>query len=346
VDDHDHYDLEAPEPPPPPAGGEPAEAIDLTPPPAVRTDRLRKTYRPRGRRAKGAEPRVALDGVSLIVPAGEWVALLGPNGSGKSTLLGLLATTLTPDAGTIEALGFESPARGEEVRRRMGVVFQTPALDALLTVRENLLTQGALVGLPAAEAADRAASLAAEFGFADRMAERVGALSGGLARRVDLARALMGAPSLVLLDEPTTGLDLDAKRQFLDLVADRRGMSTGATIVMSTHEMDAAERADRVVMLAEGQIVADCVPAVLRHGLSDRVVHAPAACEAMLAGAGLDVTRLDGAIVGAGSAGSMERAAADLAREGHAFSVQPPTLADVYLARTGRTLGDDHRSGR
>jgi ABC-type multidrug transport system ATPase subunit len=303
---------------------------------AIHLEGLRKVYRTR----KGGR-RVALDGVDLSARRGTWTALLGPNGSGKSTLLGILATALAPDGGSARVLGFDPAREAVEIRRRLGVVFQSAALDDLLTARENLALQGSLVGLGGAESRARGASLAEALGFADRLGDRVGSLSGGLRRRVDLARALMGGPALVLLDEPETGLDLASRSGLLDLIAERRSMAPGATIVMTTHLMASAERADRVVMLSGGRVVADGEPGGLRRGLNERVIHAAPGEAGALRSAGLEVREVAGEAVGSGDASSMERAAAGLARSGAWFRVQPPTLGDVYLSLAGRPLEDE-----
>jgi len=265
--------------------------------------------------------RAALDGVTLDVLPGEWIALLGANGSGKSTLLRILAGADAPTQGRANVMGLSPGARA--ARAHVGVVFQRPGLDPLLTVRENLALQGALFGLRAAPLADRIARAAADLSIADRLDDRVGSLSGGLQRRADLARALIATPRLLLVDEPTAGLDPRARAEFLDALA-RLRQGSGAAIVMSAHHMDEAERADRVVMLAHGKVVADDSPARLRARLGP----------AML--------RAEGAPDAAPYAGASPEALADAAqrliRSGVPFSFAPPTLADVYESLTGASL--------
>lgn len=297
------------------------------------------------RRAQGAS-RVALDGVSLRVERGEWVALLGPNGSGKSTLIRILATLDRPDSGRVAVVGHEvgTAAGDRSARGRLGVVFQRPGLDPLLTVRENLEMQAALVGLDRGEAAGRARSAAEALGVADRMTDRVGALSGGLARRVDLARAVVFEPEVLLLDEPTAGLDHAARMDLLDLLGRRRAESGGLlTVVMATHLMDEAERATRVVMLHEGRIVADGEPGALRKTLGGHVIVAGRDRARMLEDAGLTVRKTEREAMGTGKAEAVERAVVELARIGAAFNVGPPTLGDVYLTFAGQRLdGVEH----
>jgi ABC-2 type transport system ATP-binding protein len=330
--------------------------------PAVEVVEVRRTYkvaaRPRkARRGRTLESpdgvvengrRVALAGVSLRVEVGAWLALLGPNGSGKSTLLRVLATLERPESGDVRVLG-EAVAGGgasgaslRRARAKLGVVFQSPGLDPLLTVRENLLCQGALHGLDRGESDRRAGSLAPELGVADRLDDRVGRLSGGLARRVDLARALLGEPELLLLDEPTAGLDHASRADFLDTLERRREAARAGgrplTIVMTTHLMDEADHADRVALIDRGRIVAEGAPSELRAALGGSVLVAPPALEEELRTAGLAVSIVRGEAVGSGDGPAVERAANALVRRGCAFRVGPPTLGDVYLARTGRRL--------
>lgn len=285
--------------------------------------------------------RTALDGVTFDVETGKWAALLGPNGSGKSTLFRMLATLDRPDTGTLSVGGFSTTDESDRVRGLLGVVFQRPGLDPMLTVRENLVLQGELCGVSREEATARAATLGFEMGFADRLGDRVKTLSGGLARRVDLARALLPQPRVLLLDEPTSGLDIDARRSFLDLLTERRSR-TGLTILMSTHQIDEAERADEVIMLASGRIVAGGTASSLRSAMGGLLVQAAASQEQSLREAGLHIERVTPReVFASGDREAIQRAASMLAAQGEAFGVSSPTLADVYLARTGALLTSD-----
>jgi len=303
-------------------------------PHVVEVREARRTWR------AGKRERHALAGVSFQLARGEWTALLGPNGAGKSTLLRILAALDTPDQG--EARLFGEPvgrqAAAPAVRRRLGVVHQRAALDPLLTVRENLRAQGALFGLDRRESRARAEDVAARLGVAERLDDRVARLSGGLTRRADLARALLTTPDLLLLDEPTTGLDHAARLAYLDALEQERARR-GPAILMSTHLLDEAERADRVLMLSEGRIVADGAPEELKRSLGDEqdvmLRCAPDAAEA-LAKAGLATRRAGGEVLAAAPRGSeaLRRALEALAASGASAQIGPPTLADVYAART------------
>ncbi len=324
--------------------------------PAIEARGLQRIYRERKKR------RVALDGVDLTVQRGERLALLGPNGSGKSTLLRILATLDEPDAGSLRLLGEDGRGRGgwRGVRRRLGVTFQQPGLDKLLTVRENLLASAALYGAGRAGGGAReiVEEKARALGIDDRLDSRVGSLSGGLARRADLARSLLHDPELLLLDEPTTGLDPSARGEFLDhldAIAARDGTAVGEaggmTILMTTHLMDEAERCDRVAFMDAGRIVALDTPAGLRQRLGEAVLRvsvyagSPARAAALetLRAEQLDVEQSDRLILARGPRASLARAAASLIERGPqpglgAVEVAPPTLDDAFAAVTGRSL--------
>lgn len=338
---------------------------------AVSVRAVKKTFAgTRARRGVAAvAARVALAGVDLDIERGQWVALLGPNGSGKSTLLKILATVARPDEGDVSILGRAVVKGGEGgggagelsvVRGELGVAFQAAALDPLLTVRENLRTAAALFAMSADRAAEAIARVSESLGLNDRLDQRVSTLSGGLMRRADLARALLHGPAMLLLDEPTTGLDIRAREEFFTaLVEARRRMNGGAasggglTIVLSTHQMEEAQLAQRVVLMHEGRVVADDAPEKLRKALGRTVIRCGGRVEAggvdpaeVLRGMGLTVTvqPLGEVLARAGDereedATKRVRSAADrLIELGVAVQVAPPTLGDVYMAMTGRSL--------
>jgi ABC-2 type transport system ATP-binding protein len=305
--------------------------------------------------ARGAPPRRAVDGLSLSVGRGEWVALLGPNGSGKSTLVRILATLDRPDEGRVLAFGDDLAESGatSRYRRSLAVVFQHPGLDKLLTVRENLAAQAALHGLRGAGAADAIARVAGLLQIADRLGDRVGTLSGGLARRCDLARALLPRPMLLILDEATAGLDHDSRTGFMALIEALRKdpESAAMTVLMTTHLMDEAERAGRVVMMHAGRVVLNGTPAALRTALGGATVRCPAGsehAERILRDAGLVTDVRAGeriARVGQEAGPTLAAVAAQLAAAGVPFQVSPPTLGDAYLVATGEALAGSREGG-
>lgn len=226
--------------------------------------------------------RLALDGVSFEVRAGEVFALLGPNGGGKTTLFKVLCTSMRPAGGRALLCGHDVVTEAPAVRRLMGVVFQHPSLDGKLTVRENLQHQGHLYGLSGAALASRIVEMLERFGVADRARDRVDTLSGGLARRVDLAKGLLHRPRVLLLDEPSTGLDPQARWgvwQYLD----RCRREDQLTVLMTTHFMDEADRCDRVGIIDAGKLVAVGTPEALKAEISGDVLHIESADAATLA---------------------------------------------------------------
>ena len=302
--------------------------------PAVVVENLRRSYRA-GRRAPR---RTALHDVTLRLQRGEGTALLGPTGSRTTTLMRVLATLERPDQGEVAILGADAARDKTAVRAALGVVFQRPGLDPLLTVRENLANQCALHAFDAPTTRARIEREAARLALTDRLDDRVRTLSGGYVRRADLARALLSDPRLLLLDEPTTGLDHDARAAFLDAL-DAIRAEREITIVMSTHLMDEAERAQRVVMLSEGRVVADDAPVTLRERIGARIIRCDAAHADSLRDAGLRVTFAQGRASGAGDDGALRAAATALLDADASFELAGATLADVYLDLTGHDLG-------
>lgn len=212
----------------------------------------------------------ALDGVDFDIAAGHFVGLLGPNGAGKSTLFQLVAGLFAPDAGNVQVFGATHAESSSAILRRLGVVFQERSVDLDMSIRANLRFHGRLFGLGGAALAERIEALAVQFDFADLLARPVRNLSGGQQRKVEIARALINQPDLVIMDEPSAGLDTPSRR---DLVAAMRAQvrDQNRAVLWATHLVDEAELADEVIMLRRGKIVAAGTPADLirRAGAAD-----------------------------------------------------------------------------
>jgi ABC-2 type transport system ATP-binding protein len=288
--------------------------------------------------------REALRGVSFSVAEGEVFGLLGPNGGGKTTLFRIVSTLMLPTSGGVRIAGDEVTARPDRVRRHLGVVFQAPALDVRLTVEENLKHQGHLYGLRGRVLAERIADAMARVGLSDRAHDLVHTLSGGLQRRAELAKALLHRPALLVLDEPTTGLDPGARRDvWQHLLALRARDHT--TIVLTTHLMDEAAKCDRVGIMHEGSLVALGTPADLTAAIGGDVILISSADPAALA------ARITGRFgVKAETIDEQVRIERDKAHEFvpslveafpgeiDAVTFGKPTLEDVFMHHTGRRL--------
>jgi ABC-2 type transport system ATP-binding protein len=291
--------------------------------------------------------RQALRDLSLDVRRGEIFGLLGPNGGGKTTLFKVLATLTAPQTGTVTLFDEDVRRAPERVRRRLGVVFQHPALDGKLTVRENLRCHAALYGLAAAEGDARAAHLLQRFGVAERAGDAVDTLSGGLARRVELAKGLLHGPELLLLDEPSTGLDPGARRDFFEHLQQLRERD-GLTVLLTTHHMDEAERCDRVGFVHRGALVAVDEPAALTAAIGGDVVTVEANDAERLRPRlaqrfGVQPQLVGGALrleVPRGHELVREIVEA-FAGEVRTVSVGKPTLEDVFVHLTGERFFDD-----
>jgi ABC-2 type transport system ATP-binding protein len=221
--------------------------------PALLIDKVVKTY--------GAIK--ALDGVSLRADAGEFIALLGPNGAGKTTLFQLLSGLFTADSGRIEVMGHDMSRNAVPALAELGIVFQQPTLDLELTVTANLLFHAGLHGMPRGVAVARIAEELDRLGLKDRAHDKTATLSGGNRRRVELARALLHHPRLLLMDEATVGLDPASRTELLkQLLAMRR--ERGVAVLWATHLCDEVPDADRVVVLHRGKVLSDTSPAQLR----------------------------------------------------------------------------------
>ena len=215
--------------------------------------------------------RCALDSVNFTVASGEVFGILGPNGSGKTTLFRILSTLLRPTSGRVRILGHELATEAKAIRELLGVVFQHPGLDAKLTVRENLRHQGHLYRLAGKPLRSRIAELLERFGVADRIDERVEVLSGGLQRRVEIAKAMLHSPRVLLLDEPSSGLDVSARRQLRDALK-TLAATENILVLVTTHLLDEAEVCTRIGILDVGRLVALGTPQELKAQIGGDVV--------------------------------------------------------------------------
>jgi daunorubicin resistance ABC transporter ATP-binding subunit len=298
---------------------------------------------------------VALAGLDLEVEPGSVFGLLGPNGAGKTTLVRILATLLRPTAGRCCVLGHDVVAEPLAVRRRIGLAGQFAAVDAELTGRENVEMVARLYRLPGAEARRRASDVLDGFGLLEAADRRVSTYSGGMRRRLDLAAGLIGRPPVVLLDEPTTGLDPRSRRELWRIVDELH--REGTTVLLTTQYLEEADRlAQRVALVDHGRIAAQGTPAQLKAAiggtvLSVRVANPADAPDAWAVLADMDADeqpRVDTAD------GEIRVAVADPAASAEAIrrldahrlqiaavELQRPSLDDVFLALTGRPTGDE-----
>jgi len=285
--------------------------------------------------------RTALNGVSFDVRPAELFGLLGPNGSGKTTLFRILSTLMIPVAGRALILGFDAARDPNNLRRHIGVVFQAQSIDIKLTAAENLRHQGHLYGLRGAALKSRIQEMLARVGLADRAREKAETFSGGMQRRLELAKGLLHHPSVLLLDEPTTGLDPGARRdlwQYLQILRDEEKV----TVIVTTHLMEEAEHCDRLAILNEGKLVALGTSAELKHEIGGDVIlldtrDPEAIAEKIRARFEVDAQVLDGQVRLERENG--HRFITDVVEtfpgEIEAISVSKPTLEDVFIHRTG-----------
>jgi ABC-2 type transport system ATP-binding protein len=287
--------------------------------------------------------RQALRDVTFSIARGEIFGFLGPNGGGKTTLFKVLSTLVPGQSGEVRMLGRTLEREKTDIQRRMGVVFQHPSVDEKLTVRENLECHGHLYGMRGNHLRQRTREMLERVGLSDRASDRVETLSGGLRRRTELAKALLHQPELLLLDEPSTGLDPGARREFNDYLAHLR-RSDGVTIVLTTHYMEEAERCDRIAILHEGRMVAMAPPGELKEQIGGDVVAVrstgdPAALMSQIdAALGLKSTLVDGTIRIERQRGhELVRDLVDAFGERiESVTFGKPTLEDVFVHLTGR----------
>jgi ABC-2 type transport system ATP-binding protein len=288
------------------------------------------------------ENRTALNRVSFDVRPAELFGLLGPNGSGKTTLFRILSTLMVPSAGRATIMGCDAAQEPARLRRQIGVVFQAQSVDQKLTAYENLWHQGHLYGLRGSTLKKRIQEILSRVGLADRAKELVETFSGGMQRRIELAKGLLHHPGVLLLDEPTTGLDPGARRdlwQYLQTLRDEEHVS----VLVTTHLMEEAERCDRLAIMNEGNLVALGTPEELKSEIGGDVVLFEAAQDAGLLAEHIrsrfhvDTTVLENQvrIEHEGAHRFVTEVVEAFPGEIQALSISKPALEDVFIRRTG-----------
>jgi ABC-2 type transport system ATP-binding protein len=288
----------------------------------------------------------AVRGIDLDVRAGETFGFLGPNGAGKSTTIKILCTLANPSGGEARVAGFDVVRERAAVRRNIGLVFQEPTLDTYLSAERNLRFHGELYGVSRPVIAERSKQVLEMVGLWDRRKARVATFSGGMKRRLEIARGLLHSPRVLFLDEPTVGLDPQTRLSIWTYLNELR-RSEAITIFMTTHYMDEAEHCDRIAILNEGRIIALDTPDALKASVgTDRVQIATADDDAALAALAreFEITgdRHDGQITFHVADGErfVPRLFAELPVAIRSVSVARPSLDDVFLAYTGTTIRD------
>ena len=296
------------------------------------------------------ENRTALNGVSFEVRPAELFGLLGPNGSGKTTLFRILSTLMIPTAGRAVVMGCDVAQDPASLRRQIGVVFQAQSVDAKLTAYENLWHQGHLYGLHGSALKKRVEEILTRVGLADRAKERVETFSGGMQRRIELAKGLLHHPGVLLLDEPTTGLDPGARRdlwQYLQILRDEEHVS----VLVTTHLMEEAERCDRLAILNEGNLVALGTSAELKSEIGGDVIMLDAAHDAALLADHIRARfQVEATVMGnqvrierEGGHRFVPDVVETFPGEIQAISVSKPALEDVFIHRTGHKFWSEER---
>jgi ABC-2 type transport system ATP-binding protein len=289
----------------------------------------------------------AVDGIDFTVGQGEVFAFLGPNGAGKSTTIKMLCTLARPTSGRATVAGFDVATQAKSVRRHIGLVFQEQTLDDQLTAEENLRFHAVLYGVPHAEVESRIARVLDLVALADRRKDLVSTYSGGMARRLEIARGMLHTPKILFLDEPTVGLDPQTRALIWDDIQ-RLRKEEGVTIFLTTHYMDEAEYAERIAIIDHGAIIALDTPDVLKASVGSDTVAIETADDA----AALDALRAAGYRVERGEQGLTAFVADEEAAVGpivaaagvpvRTVRAHRPTLDDVFLHFTGREIREQH----
>lgn len=287
----------------------------------------------------------ALEDVSFSVEAGELFGILGPNGSGKSTMFRILATIESPQSGKATIAGLDVVTQAQAVRSHIGVVFQSQSLDKYLTVEENLTSQGHLFGMSGTKLKSRIDALLEKLQISDRRSSILKTLSGGMKRRVEIAKALLHSPKVLLMDEPTTGLDPVARLELWQYI-DQLRRDTGITVIVTTHLLDEAERASRLMLMHMGISVQQGTPSQLRATIPGDVVliesdDPEAVRQGVFLHFGKQVcTIVDNKVRTIAPDGSkfVTEVAAAFPKVVRGISYHKPTLEDVFMKETGSSL--------
>ena len=308
---------------------------------AVEVRRLVKTF-------KAVE---AVKGIDLTVRAGETFGFLGPNGAGKSTTIKILCTLADATSGSAKVAGFDVATERDAVRRSIGLVFQEPTLDGYLTAEQNLQFHGELYGVDKSTAAARRKEVLDMVGLYDRKDDLVQTFSGGMRRRLEIARGLLHSPKVLFLDEPTIGLDPQTRASIWQYIGELHKREE-ITVFVTTHYMDEAEHCDRIAIIDQGQIVALDTPENLKAGVGkDRVQIAttddPAAITALKEVFGLEAKMVEGLVTFpvAEGAAFVPQLFEKLGVPIKSVAVTRPTLDDVFLNFTGTSLRDAEQKG-
>jgi len=315
--------------------------VTASSPPAIEVDDLVKTY----------GDVDAVRGVSFTVPPGEVFGFLGPNGAGKSTTINMLCTLARPTSGTARVSGFDVVGRRDDVRRHIGLVFQDPSLDGYLTAAQNLRVHAELYGIDPRVVATRMDQMLEMVDLADRRDQPVAAFSGGMKRRLEIARGLMHSPRVLFLDEPTIGLDPQTRSSIWNYIRELKEREE-ITIFMTTHYMDEAEMCDRIAIMDQGEIVVLDTPEALKAAVgADRVRiqtdDDEAAIEQLAERFDVEAGVSEGAVTFLVPAGEefVPRLFAELDVPIKSVNVSRPTLDDVFMSHTGTTIRDAEESG-
>jgi len=310
-------------------------------PPAVTVRGLAKRY----------DEVEAVAGIDFDVVAGETFGFLGPNGAGKSTTIGMLCTLVRPTAGRATVAGHDVVAERDEVRRNIGLVFQDTTLDGYLTAEQNLRLHAELYGVPKSAVPDRMRQVLDMVGLWERRTSRVMTFSGGMKRRLEIARGLLHSPRVLFLDEPTVGLDPQTRSSIWGYIRELKTRED-ITIFLTTHYMDEAEYCDRIAIMDRGEIIVLDTPEALKASVGrDRVMLGTdddaAAIAALRDRFGLEATMHEGLVTIAVESGGefVPRLFADLGVPIKSVSVSRPSLDDVFMSYTGSTIRDAESAG-